>query len=202
MSSKGKSGLDKEGTKEQNREKTAREFEERVRDVEDIEHLLVMDMDGNILEEIEGTSENVTSKLTREQRLDSISSHNHPPEIVNGEKIYPNCFSPDDLLSFAYNNEYEMRMVTSQFSFSLRRKDFNESSKRNTMARVYGAMWKDAFTKIEKKCNEMVANGTIPDTEEAYMKYGNELLAQMMNKWLHNNALRYGYEFSERSRKK
>lgn len=197
-----KSGLSRNGRQETKAEKAIRSFEERVRD-DDLEHMVVMDRDGNIIAESVGEADSVDVGLSDDQIKDMITSHNHPDWVLeDGTKIVNGVFSPDDITSMAMSDEYESRVVTSLRTYILRRKDFNDSSGRKPFARAYEAFWEKAEAHAIAVTNKAIADGKIKDTESAFDRCANMLINKYLRKWLRNNAGKYGYEYEERLRRK
>lgn len=195
MSAKVKSGL-KQETKA---EKELRKFEDRISN-SDREHLMVLSLDGDILDEAEGEVDEVSTKVSTR---DMITSHNHPDIILpDGTRIQGNIFSPEDLEDMANFNEYEMRATSSARTYSVRRTDFNDSSGRWPLAKAYAKAWDKAEAKAMQVADKAVEDGKIPDTESAWLRCANLTATRYLRKWMRNNANKYGYEYEEHSRRR
>ena len=200
MSAKVHSGLN--GEKSLRAERTVKSFEGRVRD-SDIEHMMILDRNGNVIEEVEGLEDEVTYTTPYEMMKDTITSHNHPDAVFeNGDHLVAPMYSPDDLVLMAYNDEYESRVVTSVRTYILRRMGAVASDKRNAFAKAYAEAWDRAEAKANAVAKKYLALGKFPDTEQAYMRFANNLANRYLRKWMRNNSLKYGYAFEEHIRRR
>lgn len=197
----GKSGFANNGTQVRKRHKVIADFENKVR-YADKEHLLITDINGNILDEVDGITDEVTSdKLKKEQLKDSITSHNHPDIILpDGTKMEGNIFSPDDMTNSAKNKEYEWHASTSSMTYIIRRKNINSIGRGEALAKAYSKAWEKAENKMCNEVNKDITSGKVPDTESAFLRAVNERANTYMRKWLRNHVSRYGYQFEERKK--
>ena len=200
MSVKVHSGLN--GEKSLRAERTVKGFEGRVRD-SDMEHMMILDRNGNVIEEVEGLEDEVTYKTPHEMMKDTITSYNHPDAVFeNGDHLVAPMYSPDDLATMAYNDEYESRVVTSIRTYVLRRMGAVASDKRYAFAKAYAEAWDKAESKANAVARKYLALGKFPDTEQAYMRFANNLANRYLRKWMRNNSLKYGYAFEEHIRRR
>jgi hypothetical protein len=166
-----------------NEEKTAetlRRVELSLATIQDREDGVVVGRDGSVVLYQRGT----VDKVSVDGRLikDNIFTHVHHNGMCN--------LSAEDVISFIVDDGYEVRVVTSDgrfVSLSKGKGVRNTLLGRDMLNACRDKKFTDEVTRRTKEKHGKVADLSIMNKE----------LENMMNEWLNNNAVEYGYIFTQ-----
>jgi len=195
----GKSGISSD-PRERKFEQTFRTEEDKI--VHDtIEHGLVYDQYGGLLEHAIGDEYHVEPSTYYLNMQDIRLTHNHPDWNIN-DVIFPGgVFSPDDLYQFQYyRGTKELRAVDSERRYSLKRMASIDGANGKGMASAYSKYAESLEKEATTVSDKAVADGKIPDDEGHYNKHCMQYIFSHCRKWLRNHAKEYGYQYSEHKR--
>ena len=204
MSAKVRSGISENGDQETRREKTIRDKEEEIRD-KNVESMFIYDKDGNLLYSEDGDDSNVgTQEMDESLFNDAYVTHNHPDFVEDDGYTYAGgTFSKDDLNTFLGLNIYELRAVDTKTTYTLRKmagKAQDSEGFMNAYKTALRIARDDANSHALKIAISRGDNEWTEGYEDKYARFAAQERHRIMDKWFRNNAKKYGYEYSTRSR--
>lgn len=163
----------------------------------DVEHLVVLDKDGNVLFSKDGEETQIA--LTRaEERLlrGADASHNHPGGTT---------FSPDDVETLVELDMHSLRAVGSDGSSYTLTKVFKPFANRKAFYTDFKAKHKEhvranrtEYNKVKRAYEDdrITEKQFRAEVEKIYHK-----ISKSNSRWLRENAERYGYEYKATMKK-
>lgn len=164
----------------------------------DVEHLVVLDKDGNEIFRKDG-SETSIALSAREERLlkGADATHNHPGGTT---------FSPEDVESLVDLDMHSLRAVGDDGTTYTLTKQFSIFADRKAFYTDYYKAYKDHVKQARpeyKKLKTAYQNDEI--TEEQYRQgvrlINYKLISKKNSRWLKDNASKYGYEYTATRKK-